>query len=840
MAARRSRTLLAFALFAGCIVSVPAAEVVILKDGFVIQGNVQKESTTVFDKASGTSVRIVKSNGLDMIDEGPKVIVFSTHAKQGGVVAPDIKLRPEYKAYTVKFPGRKSDHPLTQVTQTLKVGEFNSKWVRTLTVGTPGGAPGPLDQQITYMDPYQIYMVSATHLWRLTYRTNEWEPKLVRKLLAMHPELNEPDGKCVPLRRLAIAKFMLDAGWLQSAKDEMDRLKRDFDAELPKDAKEAHEKLTKEIDQATAELVVREAELALGAGRYNYAAELLAAFPEKTAEPKEIGRVAKIAADLKTSQERYDTGRRRLGTLIDEVTGFRAAYPLVAVGGGLAAVTWKPNKEVTPQALELAAAATQVFNELHPDSAVRIETFVTLAVQDENERAAGRPRTKKSDELLAAAVSGWAKGRNGATPNPEAALKIWSARETVLAYQRATTLNDRNDVLGRYKRNISLGVDELAQMISLLPPADPDDLNNRTGKPVTIGKSIPGGVYRRTTGPVAGHATGIDYLVKLPPEYHHGRAYPILIVLTHAGIDAEDVLGPLMTESEKNGYIVIAPEWTSQFGKNGWQWRGEDHTYVTSTLRDVVRHYTVDNDRVFLCGVGDGANMAMDVGMSHPDLFAGVLPMGPIPKWRGLFIEYWRNAQKLPFYIVTGEMAGDSLTNLKQIFEKWMPQGFPGVMAVYKGRGVEWYAAETPVLFDWMNRKKRVNGTATLALGTYRQPWVMLRETDNRFYWLQADKAVFGNLGGAPIPAEISGDIRGNNLVDVRCKGVKHLTVWLSSDMITDWKTPVRVQINGSVPNGYKPKAVEPNLEVLLEDYYERGDRRMLFLNKLEFGNLVP
>ena len=143
--------------------------------------------------------------------------------------------------------------------------------------------------------------------------------------------------------------------------------------------------------------------------------------------------------------------------------------------------------------------------------------------------------------------------------------------------------------------------------------------------------------------------------MKLPPEYHHGRAYPILIVLTHAGINAEEILSPLINESEKNGYIVIAPEWNGLFGKGGWQWRGEDHVYVTAALRDAVRHFTVDNDRVFLMGVADGANMAMDIGMSHPDLFAGVVPMAPIPKWQNMFIHYWANAQKLPFYVVTGE-----------------------------------------------------------------------------------------------------------------------------------------------------------------------------------------
>jgi hypothetical protein len=28
---------------------------------------------------------------------------------------------------------------------------------------------------------------------------------------------------------------------------------------------------------------------------------------------------------------------------------------------------------------------------------------------------------------------------------------------------------------------------------------------------------------------------------------------------------------------------------------------------------------------------------------------------------------------------------------------------------------------------------------------------------------------------------------------------------------------------------------MQPDLQVLLEDYHDRGDRRMLFLNKLEF-----
>ena len=831
-----ARLTLAAALFAGCAIAAIGADVVILKDGFVVQGNVRKETIVVYDKASGRSIPVAKGDGFDMIDEGAKVTIFSTHSKQGGMIAPDTKLRPEMKAYTMPFPGRKGNNPIPAGGATTKVTEYNAKWIRTMTVAVPGSAPEPVDQQITYMDPYYIYMVSATHLWRLTYRTSEWDPKLVRKLLMMHPEIAEPDGKCAPLKRVALAKFMLDAGWLQYAKDEMDRLKRDFTGVMIPADQLACDALLKEIDFATADLVVHEAELALAAGRYKYTAELLAVFPEKTAGMKEIARAAKVSADLKTSQERYDAGRRLLRAIIDDVGAFHKLNALTAAGGGLALVAWQPPKNTPGLTLDLAAAGEQVYAELHPDSAFRIETFVTLAAQAQRKRAAGEEPSTKPDALLATAVSGWAKGKNGATPNPDGAMNLWRAREAVLAYQRAETTNDRTAVLGRYKKNITLSIDELAQMISLLPPAAPEDLLNRTGTQVPLGKLKETGIYKRTTLPAFGHANGIDYLVKLPPEYHHGRAYPVLILLTHPGISTEEVLAPLINEADKNGYIVVVPEWAGLFGK-GWEWKGEDHVYVTAVLRDTIRHFTVDNDRVFMIGVGDGANMAMDIGMSHPDLFAGVIPMGPIPKWGGLFIEYWRNAQKLPFYVVTGEKSGDGLQNMRKIFEKWMPRGYPALMSVYLGRGIEWFAAETPAMFDWMGRKSRVNGIGVLALGIgagAREPWQMMRESDTRFYWLQADKIVPGNNGGAIVPATMIGNIEGTNQIKITTNRVKKFTIWLSGDMI-DWTKPVHVQHFGGELVGYKPKVMEPNLEVLLEDYYERGDRRMLFLNKLEF-----
>jgi hypothetical protein len=832
MARTRARLALAVSLVAAAGAST-AADVVVLKDGFLIQGFNRKQIETVVDKTTGQAVPIVKGNGVELVDEGPKVTFYTSYQKQPGEVGPETRLRPEMRAFTMPFIGRLSDAPIPGGV-VEKVGEFNAKWVRTLVVKRPGSKADEVRQQITHLDPYYIYIVSPTHLWRLTFRTNEQDPKLVRKLLQMHPEIAEPDGKCAPLKRFALAKFMLDAGWIQSAKDELDRFKTDFTGELSKDAKEQLDKLRTEIDHASGELVAREAELALRAGRYKYTADLLATFPEKTAAAKEVARVAKVSAELKTNRERYDAGRRYLRDLADEVGGLNALNARVAAIGGLGFV--RPAAPLAPEQ-ELAAAGERVLAELHPDSALRIETFVTLAAQAERERAARKKTTLQPDAILAAAVSGWARGKNAATPNVATALRMWTARELVLQYQSADGMADRAGLMARFKRTPGLGTDELAQIVSILPPAEPEDLDNRSGKLVPLGKLKDSGVYRRATRGQPGLPDGLEYLVRLPPEYHHGRAYPVLVVLSTAGIDPEQVLAPLVAEADKHGYIILVPEWTGAFGK-GWQWRGEDHVWVTGVLRDAIRHFTVDNDRVFLLGLGEGANMAMDVGLSHPDLFAGVVPMGPNPRWYGMMIETWRNAQYLPFYIVTGEQATEPLKQLKLLFDKWGTHGFPAVMTVYKGRGAEFFASEVPVLFDWMGRKTRVTPAATLKLDVKaRLQWQMLRDTDTRFYWLEADRITPGKLGGAPVPALLQADVRGNNLIDIQERHVKDLTVWLSNDMI-DWAKEVRVQVNGSVPRGYKPRKFDPSLEILLEDYAARGDRRRLFMNKLTLTNL--
>ena len=201
------------------------------------------------------------------------------------------------------------------------------------------------------------------------------------------------------------------------------------------------------------------------------------------------------------------------------------------------------------------------------------------------------------------------------------------------------------------------------------------------------------------------------------------------------------MLASLAHEADRNGYILLAPEWATSSAKAG---SGRATITCTSPPYSATR-FATSASTTTACSFSasrDGANMAMDVGMSHPDLFAGVLAMGPPPKWQSMFMEYWRNAQKLPFYIVTGELAGESVTSFGASSSEWMPKGFPGMLVLYKGRGIEWYPAEIPVMFDWMrpqetrrkeSRFSRWELDARTGVGDYAR-------SDNRFYWLGVDK----------------------------------------------------------------------------------------------------
>lgn len=826
--------LLAFCWLAG---TAPAIDVVIFKDGFTIQGRRFREQSQVSDAQNGMTFQLPKIKGFDMIEDGPKWIIFSSHQKQVGSAIDNAKTENVPKEFTREVRLKSAlPLPFGQFNAT----DFNNDWKRKIDVKTGGGNYQIIEQTVAAIGPKRVVIASVTHRWYPYFDPKEMDPQLLRRLLGTHPSLDE-NGKPDASKRLEIATYFVEIGNLIFAERELDQAKKDIPGEWTKEQSERLDKLRDEIAKARAKFQMDELQAAVAAGRYAAARRVIEQF-NANANPELLTTFTNLKAQVELTQPQFDKARRLLRQLLDATGSRTKTTPFAALLGG-ASIVAVPVPPLDPVTETLVRGGESVYEELHPDTASRLDTFISLASQADQRAKAGKSGGTSASELLALAISGWSMGKNGATNDVELAARQWQWRELLLDYQLEDILNLRRKISAELQKPGKPASPEvLSQLISYLPPPQPENLEQPAGTPVAATNRVVAGITKRNTGPLKESADGVDYCVRLPAEYTHGRPYRVVIAMSHHGVPPEELISQLSFEADKHGYIVAAPVWVNQFD-NGYDWKGTQHYKVTSVLRDLLRHYRVDNERVFAFGFGEGANFAMDVAASHPDLFAGVVAMNTNLKYQGMFIEYWRNCQKLPVYITIGAIAGNSFDNLRRVFEHWMPQGFPAIATVYRGRSFEWFPAELPIMFDWMQPKARVRGIGALRLNSFRvEPWQTMRLTDNRFYWIGTDDIAKNNLlenneGRSFIPAEISANILQGNTIRVLSRGVKSVIIWLERDMI-DWSKPVIISINGSPPIGYRPKVMKPSIEVMLEQLYEHGDRGLLFLQKLEFPTI--
>ena len=335
---------------------------------------------------------------------------------------------------------------------------------------------------------------------------------------------------------------------------------------------------------------------------------------------------------------------------------------------------------------------------------------------------AGSPATGPA-ELLSLAVTGWMLGNPSAEAKPETAVRIWRARQFAMKY-----LN--SDVRGRQAvaRQLPPGPGQRGD--AWMSSRSSSRVCRRLGPETTITDQP----VEMKTG--AGR-DAVSYLLQLPPEYRPGRNWPVLFVLHQSGQTPDDMLKLWSEAAGENGYILVAPEWSQGLGGE-YGYSDREHDAVLDALRDLRRRFAVDSDRVFLFGYGQGGEMAFDVGLSHPDLFAGVLPMSAGPQ--KFARRYYHNGQYLPFYIVDGDRSGiGDQGEPARRFDDWVSQ-YPMMWVQYKGRGVEFYGAEVPMMFDWMRNKKREFPLQQIGVGVRGKRISSLNgATDNSFYWLTTD-----------------------------------------------------------------------------------------------------
>ncbi|MDR5883983.1 PHB depolymerase family esterase [Caballeronia sp. LZ032] len=117
------------------------------------------------------------------------------------------------------------------------------------------------------------------------------------------------------------------------------------------------------------------------------------------------------------------------------------------------------------------------------------------------------------------------------------------------------------------------------------------------------------------------------------PSVYHGQPLPMIVMLHGAHQDPDDfAAGTEMNEAaEAHGYIVAYPEQSESTNLlRCWHWfRPSDQaresgetSMIAALTREVIAAYHVDPTQVYVAGMSAGGAMAVNLAVTHPDLYA--------------------------------------------------------------------------------------------------------------------------------------------------------------------------------------------------------------------------
>jgi poly(hydroxyalkanoate) depolymerase family esterase len=119
------------------------------------------------------------------------------------------------------------------------------------------------------------------------------------------------------------------------------------------------------------------------------------------------------------------------------------------------------------------------------------------------------------------------------------------------------------------------------------------------------------------------------------PSSYRSQSLP-LIVMLHGAHQAPDDFSAgtgMNAVAEEEGYIVVYPEQAESANLlRCWNWfRPKDRARecgetaaIAALTREVMATYNVDDARVYVAGMSAGGAMAVNLAVTHPDLFAAV------------------------------------------------------------------------------------------------------------------------------------------------------------------------------------------------------------------------
>ena len=388
---------------------------------------------------------------------------------------------------------------------------------------------------------------------------------------------------------------------------------------------------------------------------------MLTNFPADGVEGDTLQKVRKKLDDLTELKRKYDDTVTQLNALVENISD-----------SGL-------RERVRPAVKEIA-------DDMTANTLDRMATYNRFAADNQ-----AAPENK-----LALAISGWLLGAGEAIEDLPRALSMVELRNLVRHYLQETDQVRRDADLKKIMASEAVTPKFIAGLAAHMTP------------PIETEPQQTPGLYEFSVGPNNGDPA-VTYALQLPPEYDPHSSYPCIVTLHGGGSNPKQQIDWWSIQAARHGYIVIAPAWTKPH-QGQYEGTSREHDAVLSTLRHACRRFAIDTDRVFLSGHSMGGDAAWDIGLAHPDLWAGVIPI--VASANKTVQQYKKNAELVPLYFVCGELDGDKMVKNGFEYDAYMQVSRAGVndctVVEYEGRGHEHFSDEILRLFDWMGASSAI------------------------------------------------------------------------------------------------------------------------------------
>ncbi|MEM6469102.1 MAG: alpha/beta hydrolase [Planctomycetota bacterium] len=768
---------------------------VVLKSGLALQGFLQdlpslKKNALV---AGGQGA----ARPILLVDDGLRRVYVH---RRGMVAGPPQEVRGFQR--TIDFKQDVTSGTDVQIVgDILAVSKFNAYGHRTITMRGPKGEVIDIVQGITEINAVyakvEALKAKPAYEWDMRISTRSLTDETLQNIF--RGRMDQDDIK----ERLDVVRFFIDAERYRAAEEELVRAMRAFPDELA----DMGAQLVGIIQRQAAQLL-DEAALRAKAGQLSYAKRVYERFPMNA-----VGR---------TKREEVKVAYQNLLDAEKDVEKI-----LVSL-----------EEDLSKLPADRSAALRVIFDEikrgLSPATLPRLSDYTRLRGAE----------NVALDSRVALAISGWLMGPGSGEANLVVAESLVQVRDLVAEYLGTADAVRRDAIIELLKGMEGSQAEYIDRLLPFLEPVKDWPANSADAEIEGLHRIgiLAGDEQVRTV------ARQPDYIIQLPPEYDPLREYPCLLVLAPPGALPEQELswwaGDYFKElgarngyATRHGYIVVSPLWYRP-GQRFYEFTPREHDKVLAAMRHAMRHASIDSDRIFLAGHGEGATAAWDIALSHPEHWAGMISINGEPS--KTMQHYYHNAKTVPMYFVMGDSAGPApapLVRMGTELDNLMHVRHDVTVVMYRGRGREDFYEEIPTLFEWMNAPLHVRREIPTELD-HRT----MRTGDQYFWWMELgplkplidlNPILWDKAAKRIVTGEINATIGGGNTIRVNSLPSEGYTLWLRPGMGIELNETVVVRGKGaSVPVRIN---YDGEVKTLLEDTRQRADRKRPFWARVDF-----